>query len=193
MRFNCVCLAILQVTDRTVVCSAHFKEDCFYRSIAGRTYLLPNSVPTEFQWTKKHRPRRLLVRAPHGGPSTQTDSGATSTTEALTQSDSEATLTAESEAEDTHRLLMKYLTTCNADQIMYIVTASRLGLSRGGRKILLPTSLFPFPLLFFLLPSPVRTPLEVGHLKSGHEVWGSAVSSLSRLGHTPALFKFGSF
>ena len=77
---------ILQVTDRTVVCSEHFDEHCFYRR-AGynpkRRILAPTAVPTKFQWHQSPKKRRPLIRVSRPAE----------------QSDSERTITATSESE----------------------------------------------------------------------------------------------
>jgi hypothetical protein len=76
----------VQVTDRTVVCSAHFKDGCFIRKathVAKRRLLLPSAVPTEFEWTKKVKSRRIVIRQP-----------TSRATDEVVDSDSERTLTA---------------------------------------------------------------------------------------------------
>ena len=41
----------LQVTDNTHVCSAHFKDEDFKRTLTGMRKLKPGVIPSQFQWT----------------------------------------------------------------------------------------------------------------------------------------------
>lgn len=76
--------SLAQVTDRTVVCSDHFEDNCYYRRAgANRRLLLPTAVPTKFKWHRSPKKRRPLIRF----------------SKPVVDSDSERTVTASSESE----------------------------------------------------------------------------------------------
>ena len=61
---NNPCICFFQITKRTYVCSAHFKEEDFKFTLTGIKLLKRGSVPSVFQWSKavkERKPRTVKV------------------------------------------------------------------------------------------------------------------------------------